>query len=202
MHARHTPRCTCNVLTHLSLSSDIPKPRPCIPVLHATATSVLACPPGRSCRLPWQCCACQQMKFALLCCSEGPRAAGGISSPCHPRLCPSSHILECCPRVVSSSYTNPAQAKGFQFWGPCASQALDLLSACVKEYPRVGHHLTIGSCLLQTKLPRTEDLPQSAPHHHTDPRLACSACRPWHLQSPLRSASSPVQGVASGAFQF
>lgn len=67
VHPRHTPRCTCNVLTHLSLSSDVPRRRPWIPSPCCAACRChisAACPPGRPCRLPWQCCACQEMKFA------------------------------------------------------------------------------------------------------------------------------------------
>lgn len=36
---------------------------------------------------------------------------------------------------------------------------MDLLSECVKEYPLVGHHPTIGSCLLPAILPRTKPCP-------------------------------------------
>lgn len=46
-----------------------------------------------------------------------------------------------------------------QFWPPYASQAMDLLPACVKEYPLVGHRPTIGSHLLATILPRTKPCP-------------------------------------------
>lgn len=66
--------------------------------------------------------------------------------------------------------------------------------------PPSGNHTAQDQALSSGK--QDMDLSQSTPHHHTEPGPACSACRPWHLRSPLGSASSPVQGVASWAFQF
>lgn len=211
MHPGHTPRCTCNVLTHLNLSSDVPKPRPCTP-----SPSRAACHCHVSARQPaWQVLpvamailCLPEMKFALLCCSEGPRAARGSAPPATPGS--AHHPASCGVAPGLSRLATPTRpstgpsvlaSKCLTGHGPAACMCQGVSFGGTPPHhrkPPSGNHTAQDQALSSGK--QDMDLSQSTPHHHTEPGpacSACSACRPWHLRSPLGSASSPVQGVAS-----
>lgn len=86
---RH-PQAQMHVLTHTHVCPQMPlNPSPEIWLL-PVPTSGLPARLAAPCQLPWQCCCCQEMKFALPRCGEGSRAARGPSCPSHCRACPSA----------------------------------------------------------------------------------------------------------------
>lgn len=87
---RHTPMCS-----HTRACPRMPPgPGPSfrlLPVLCVTSTSGLPARLAGPCQLPWQCSACQEMKFALHSAARGQEQPGVRLTP---RLCPAA--LPCC----------------------------------------------------------------------------------------------------------
>ena len=152
----HTPKCGPRCPQNQALcAGTFPC---CVSLPRQGSAARLAAP----CQLPWQCCACQQMKFALPCQAKDEEQPGEHKCPCSPRVCPSACTLWCCPRDVYS-LAAPAQPRFLTAHNQRSSYLTShrpadcKTRACVKECPLVGHlHPIRESCLLPAILPRSK----------------------------------------------
>lgn len=173
------------------------------------------------CQLPWQCCACQEMKFALPRLSAGPRAGaesirGGPAVPATPS---SVHLPAPCGAAPGMSLLwlhQPSPGAGPSVLGSsCFTShrpAVCRTRAHVKECPLERHlHSIVGSRLPPAMLPRSKLCPVAGRTRTAGtcptrlPILAQTLALPGvphsarHLRSPSGPASRPMQDAPSWA---
>lgn len=149
------------------------------------------------CQLPWQCCACQEMKFALPRRGEGPRAAGG--GPAVPAAPGSAHLPAPCGAAPGMSRLwlhQPSPGTGPSVLGSsCLTScepAVCRTRARVKESPLGGHlHPIMGGRLLPAIIPRSKPCPVTS---RTRTAWTC----PTVLPIPAQPLALPVVTAAPG----